>query len=347
LKVQLGGALGSTLIPVLDFIIKALQTVSQFLQDYPQIAAALAWVGAIGGVILVVGGTIMLIAGLAGAISALWPMIVAVAAVLAKIALWVAAIGGLVALVVIFWEQLKPLFIAIGGWLWEHLLKPVWGFLVGVGKFWAMVGVFLWDYLIRPLAMVLLPVVSFILFVMTSIITGVLMVLRILWGVVETILAFLTALVTWDWSGFEEKLGEIWASVTEDIQSLGTFFVDTIVAAIMEIPGKLLFGGGAWGGGTDPEHVARGEAHRQQYGEQVIPYMSFAAGTTQIPHDGPIYAHEGEEITQRGRSNSNKPSIGQVTFNVHGVQDPEGFMNRAYAQLQRLMANDMQMTVRP
>jgi len=171
--------------------------------------------------------------------------------------------------------------------------------------------------------------------------------LRILWGVVETILAFLTALVTWDWSGFEEKLGEIWASVTEDIQSLGTFFVDTIVAAIMEIPGKLLFGGGAWGGGTDPEHVARGEAHRQQYGEQVIPYMSFAAGTTQIPHDGPIYAHEGEEITQRGRSNSSKPSIGQVTFNVHGVQDPEGFMNRAYAQLQRLMANDMQMTVRP
>ena len=351
LKVQLGGALGSTLIPVLDYIILALNTVSQFLQDYPQVAAALAWIGAIGGVILVVGGTILLIAGLASAIGAMGAMIGAVAAVVGWIALGLAVLAGVALLIVSYWEALEPIFIAVGTWMWTHILAPIVTLLVAVGKILFAVGKFLWETIIRPVVGVLLPILAVALSIVSWIVGLFLIGLRTLWGMIETVIAFFDALVNWDWSGFESKLDEIWGSVSEDIGALGTLFLNTIVTAITGIIPALMQA--MFPLGTQEVYTSggpNGEAPQLTgYGVASMAWAepgSFASGSTQLQRDGLVYAHEGEEISQRGRSNSNRPSIGQVTFNVHGVQDPEGFMNKAYVQLQRLMANDMQMTVR-
>jgi TP901 family phage tail tape measure protein len=351
LKVQLGGALGSTLIPVLDFIIKALQTVSQFLQDYPQIAAALAWVGAIGGVILVVGGTILLIAGLASAIAFMGPMIGAVAILLAKVGLIAALIAGVAALVILKWEAIKQFFGTMADWatarfgntfkMIQQVAQGMWVYLKGF-----------WETVVKPIFAAVVVAIGAIVATLSVVIGIVASILRTFMAITEAVGAFFTALETGNWSAFLEEIDRIWAQLKIDIGEIGTLFLTTIVAAIRDIPNQLIQGASVRGGsgetlfgGTGAFLEGVGTAAGRAAWLGLMP--QFASGTTQVQQDGPVFVHEGEEITQRGRSNSSKPSIGQVTFNVHGVQDPEGFMNRAYAQLQRLMANDMQMTVRP
>jgi TP901 family phage tail tape measure protein len=345
IQTQLGDALGTTMVPILDVIIKALETVGQFLDKYPQVAAALSWMGAIGGVILVVGGAVLLIAGLASAVAALAPIIAVIAIVVGGVFQLVGMIAAGIGLVIAYWSELEPIFAAVGGWVVAHIVQPIWGMLRPVLGLLITVGTWLWDNIIAPIIGILIPIVGAIISVISVYVGSLIISLRAAWGVMETIFAFFEALFTWNWEGFGEKIAGIWDSVLVDIGNIGTFFTETISTVIKNIIPSLR---GSLGLPED----------RRTWFETAglaitSPTMlltnpgSFASGTTQVQHDGPVMVHEGEEITQRGRSNSSKPSIGQVTFNVHGVQDPEGFMNRAYAQLQRLMANDMQMTVRP
>ena len=350
IQTQLGDALGSTMVPILDVIIKALETVGQFLDKYPQVAAALAWVGAIGGVILVVGGTILLIAGLASAIAFMGPMIVAVAILLAKVGLIAALIAGVAALVILKWEAIKQFFGTMADWatarfgntfkMIQQVAQGMWVYLKGF-----------WETVVKPIFAAVVVAIGAIVAILSVVIGIVASILRTFMAITEAVGAFFTALETGNWSAFLEEIDRIWAQLKIDIGEIGTLFLTTIVAAIRDIPNQLIQGASVRGGsgetlfgGTGAFLEGVGTAAGRAAWLGLMP--QFASGTTQVQHDGPVYVHECEDLTQRGRSNSSKPSIGQVTFNVHGVQDPEGFMNRAYAQLQRLMANDMQMTVR-
>jgi hypothetical protein len=56
-----------------------------------------------------------------------------------------------------------------------------------------------------------------------------------------------------------------------------------------------------------------------------------------------VYAHEDEEIVQRGgRSNNNSggTSIGAVNFYSYGKEEPEEFAKRTYQAFKRMMSED-------
>jgi TP901 family phage tail tape measure protein len=353
IKVSIGDALANSLKPVMDQIQSALTYVSEFLTANPEIAKNIGYALAIGGVLLAAGGFIVVIAGIIGILAGIAGIGSLIGYIVLAIAGIVAAVGivaGVGALVAANWEKVKGFFIALGDWMWGKF-----GFII---KAIVFMGIAIFEVIIKPIWWMLKNVVAPVLltiFAVVSIIIGLILIgLDVIWGLAQTIFAFFESLFTWDWSYFETELDRIWGGVADDVKALGELFFSTILDAIWKLADSLSGGqfsamsaageagstrgvlgatAGRWGGMWD-----------QAWGmNDILDPSNYASGTTRVPRDGLVYAHEDEEIVQRGgRSNNNSSgvSIGSIIMNSYGKEEPEEFAKRTYQAFKRMMSED-------
>lgn len=343
-KVQIGTGMLEGLKPVLNFVVEVLTHISNFLTAYPQVAAALGYALALGGVILTVGGMILLLAGLAGVIKMLLPMIGLISIVVGGVLQAGLVIAGVVAAIIAYWNTLQSAVVSAWDWFTSRFSNSIRILGLYVQSLWKGIQLF-WEIL-KPMFPYILGALGVVAVVILGVLTTFFSILRVAIAVQEIILAFFTALFTWDWDGFKTEIARIWEELKIDIAGLGGFFVETMVAAIRDIIPNLREAIGLPAERTTAERVAMGILAPTTL---LTATGSFASGVTEVPRDGLAFVHEGEEITQRGRASSResrKLSIGTVNFNVYGNENPEEFTRRSYAELQRLLANDMANTVR-
>ena len=208
-------------------------------------------------------------------------------------------------------------------------MKPLWGFFKEL----------------------LLPVILVVIGIVGVLFGALLMGLDVLWGVVQSIVALVVALLTWDWETFKDQMKEIWSSVAEDVLALGDLFFGTMWSAITGLAAKLF--SWEWGGQDtqEPTNVVGGFGEAAPPGATNITptgftalggqNISYAAGTTHVPKDGLAYLHEGESVTQRGASTSNGGfTIGNINLYSYGKEDPESFGERTYRYIMSRMSEE-------
>jgi hypothetical protein len=355
IKVQLGEALAKSAAPIMDKIIEGLNYVSQFLEAHPEVAKAIGVAVLLGGVILTVAGAVAVIAGLKTLFVGFGTIFAGMMATLGWILLAVVAIGAAAFFIIKYWDEVKAFFVDLGNWLWSKFGTML--------KILAAIGVFLFEKLLMPFfnffVTSILPALLLVGALISGIIGAILIVLDLVWGVSQTVHAFLEALFTGDWDRFNEEMDRIWSQISTEVEALGDLFITTIGGAIVKIADDL-------SGGLYSRMAASGEAGRER---GVTPFLgemggywdamwgvddaslaslapSNASGNTRIPRDGMYYLHEDEQVSQRGdTSNSTPLSIGTINFYSYGKEDPETFGRRAYQEFLRCASEEREATV--
>jgi len=357
-KELLGKPLLEMATPLIDKVIEGVNAISAFLEGNPEIAAAIGGATLILGVLASVGGVLLIIAGLkvlfagVGGIGLIFGGIVST---LGWVLLVILAIGTAAYFVIKYWDEVKAFFVDLGNWLWSKF-----GTLLTI---LASIGVFLFDKLLMPFfnffVTTILPTLLIVVGIIAGIIGAVLIVLDILWGVFQTVHAFLEALFTGDWDKFNEEMDRIWSQIVTEVESLGDLFFTTISTAIIKVADDL--SGGLYSRMQASGEVGQGRGILGDTAGQMGGYWdamwgvddislarmgnSMASGVSRVPRDGMYPLHEDEQVVQRGEQAvaSGVTIQGGLNFYSYGKEDPEGFARRAYNEFQRMMNEEREL----
>ena len=340
LKVQIGVGLVTALKPVLEFVVKALQSITTFLAAHPEVAAAIGMTAATLATALTAGGVILtiaaVIAGLAikftafemfgatvssvgGVFKVVLPKLLSV---LGVVGIVIAAIVAIVAAIIIFWDAFKagfaPLLEAIQPLIDAakpiiEALKPIFAVIWNVIKAVPLA-------LIATVATILYGAVlsiSFILGIIFSTIDYIVTFIANFRTILFSVIALLTGQITFN--QFMSIIDTIFAGATERMNGwLGSIWesINAFFTALGEKIASLLgLAGGSGVGGTQEGSVWDWNPFGGRFGA----LGSFATGAYSIPHDQWAFLHEGEDVVQSNQHPYSGGSSGNI-FNIDNMQ---------------------------
>ena len=180
---------------------------------------------------LIVGGLVLVATGIKDALDGsksletALTIIVGILAVGAGIAIlvtgWipliVAAIVAAVAMVFMYWEEIKMFFAGIWTWLYDNVFAPI-------GTFFAGVATWFYNTVIAPIIAFFAPLIEAIGGIFTLIGEKVTEIVSGVWAAIQSIVA---------------KVGEIFMKIVEIFVALGTAFYDYVIKPIAEFIGNV------------------------------------------------------------------------------------------------------------
>lgn len=313
IREQLGAPLLDAISPVLTHINNALTTVSQFLTAHPEVAKAIGSALAIASALLLVAGAFV---GLVAVIAILGAIGAGALVIALKVVAVIAIIGGIIAAIV-------AVIILYGDAVYNWFKTRIWPIL-------------------KPILLIIGAIIVGVSYVVVSLITPIITFLVIgfmtIWNIIDSILLFVSGILTGDIPGAIEAIKGVWEGFAGKIQSVFDFFggmLDGFLGVIQDIYDwiqKLLPGGDDvkdifdWiqkvlpGGYDFSGHIAMAQGMTETHAE------TFAAGTEYVPRDGYYRLHEGEGVFQAGGSSQEKTvslSIGNFSININSSGNNE------------------------
>ena len=178
----------------------------------------------IGGVVLLATGIIDAING-SKALETALTIVVGILSVGAGIAIliggWipliVAAVVAAVAVVVMYWEEIKTFFSGVWGWLYDNVFAPI-------GEFFAGVATWFYNTVILPIIEFFAPLIEAIGGIFTLIGEKVSEIVLGVWTAIQTIV---------------KKIGEIFLKIVEIFVALGKAFYQYVIKPIAEFIGSV------------------------------------------------------------------------------------------------------------
>ncbi len=339
LKLQIGVGLVTALKPVLEFVVKALQSITTFLAAHPEVAAAIGMTAAILATALTAGGVILtiaaVIAGLAikftafkmfgatvASVGEVFKVVLPkVLSVLGVVGIVIAIIAAIIAAIIVFWDAFKagfaPLLAALQPLI--EAMKPIIEALKPVLTV-------IWDaikmiplLLIAAVATTLYTAViaiSFILGIIFSTIDYIVTFISNFRTILFSVIALLTGQITLN--QFMTIIDNIFAGATERMntwlgaiwESIGAFFT-ALDLKIRELLGITTF-----------ERGPNGEMNLLDPSGNFWSNLvngSYATGAYSVPHDQLAFLHEGEDVVQHNQHPYSGGGSGN-NFNIANMQ---------------------------
>lgn len=314
---------GEDIGPILGQINEFIGSVGEYLRSNPEIAKLIG-IGLLAfGLIAILSGVIIAATFvfttfgtiITGVLSAAIPIIGwALAAII--------GIGGIIALVVTYGEEILGVLTEIWDWIYSEIVKPLMDLSAAMWEVVRPIQEFLVNYVFAPLVGSVIPAIMLVLTAISLVVGFLLIGIRTIWAIIQVVIAAITAVFTGDWEAFKESLDRIWESLSTDIASIGKLFFDTIVGAIAGIGKDLvgyLFGGNVTSGGAsiaEPADVTvlRGGNAASLAAVNIVsrtgsafaapgtPLMANASGINRVLKDGWYRLHEDETVSRANRN---------------------------------------------